>query len=376
MTGTDGAVRVWNISRAAPGEVLTLPGPESAQADVRFTPDGRRLVANSGPEGTVLVWSVETGERLLVLDAHARQEAGSRAVPSLDVSPDGAQIATAGRDGIVRIFDATTGESLQVLRGHRCSGPPENDCGVTGVAFSPDGSQVATTGVDKTVRIFAAKSGRPIRVIEQDASLGLQAAHPLAWSPDGRRLLAIRREGTRVWDARSGELVFTLPPSGGPGHAAAWSPDGTRLVVEGRTGPTVWDAETGEQLGELTTGQGELSLAFTRDGRRLAISAFDTTIRIWDWAAATELLKLPLAEQGRIAFSPDGDLLAHVAWGGTAGSNVRIFALDVDRLLQVARERVTRSLSVEECRRYLQRACTPQVDDAAAERPQVEGAPR
>ena len=53
-------------------------------------------------------------------------------------------------------------------------------------------------------------------------------------------------------------------------------------------------------------------------------------------------------EGGQIAFSPDGSMLATVG-GGIA----RIWALDIDDLLGIARENVTRSLTDEECRQYL-----------------------
>jgi hypothetical protein len=36
---------------------------------------------------------------------------------------------------------------------------------------------------------------------------------------------------------------------------------------------------------------------------------------------------------------------------------VRVWALDPELLLRIARSRVTRSLTEEECRRYLQRPC-------------------
>ena len=43
--------RVWDVSAAGRGEVLTLPGPKSGPVPpaIAFTPDGRRLVASSGP---------------------------------------------------------------------------------------------------------------------------------------------------------------------------------------------------------------------------------------------------------------------------------------------------------------------------------------
>jgi hypothetical protein len=61
-------------------------------------------------------------------------------------------------------------------------------------------------------------------------------------------------------------------------------------------------------------------------------------------------------------FSPDGKLLAGVRQElGTpfvGAPFVRVWTLDRERLLEIARDRVTRLLTGEECRRYLQRSCS------------------
>ena len=99
-------------------------------------------------------------------------------------------------------------------------------------------------------------------------------------------------------------------------------------------------------------------MAFSRDGSRLAITTVDErgyAIRIWDWPAGVETLKL--RDGGfRVAFSPDGRLLAAVRPRQPVPF-VHVWALDPELLLRIARSRVTRSLTEEECRRYLQRSC-------------------
>jgi len=351
-----GEARVWDVSPAGRGEVLTRPGPQTdLHADIAFTPDGRRLVAPSGPEGTVRVWSVDTGEELLVLEQHARADAPVRAVIGVDISSDGSRIATAGADGSARIFDAATGEQLVVLRGRHCV--PGGLCVVNRAVFSPDGSRIATTGWDATVRIFDAATGRQLRVLRGHAPGGF-GTYPVAWSPDGARLLSTAADGTRIWDARTGERLLTLRPSGGPGVSAAWSPDGTQVLTESGGGPVVWDASSGERLRTLETSAASSDMVFSHDGSRLANTTVDErafAIRIWDWPAGVETLKL--RDSGlRVALSPDGRLLAGVRPRQPVPF-VRVWALDPELLLRIARSRVTRSLTDDECRRYLQRPC-------------------
>jgi hypothetical protein len=55
-----------------------------------------------------------------------------------------------------------------------------------------------------------------------------------------------------------------------------------------------------------------------------------------------------------LAFSPDGSKLA-----SHSPTQIRIWALDIDDLLEIAREKVTRSLTDEECRQFLHVAKCP-----------------
>jgi hypothetical protein len=99
-------------------------------------------------------------------------------------------------------------------------------------------------------------------------------------------------------------------------------------------------------------------MEFSRDGSRLANTTVDErffALRLWDWPAGVETLKL--RDSGfRVALSPDGRLVATVRPRPPVPF-VHVWALDPELLLQIARSRVTRSLTDEECRRYLQRPC-------------------
>ena len=124
---------------------------------------------------------------------------------------------------------------------------------------------------------------------------------------------------------------------------------------------TIWEISSGEPQ-ELLRLVGHRSgindVDFSPDGSRLATASFDLTARVWDLADGQELLSLSLHTNflTSVAFSPDGKRLVTTGADGTT----RLYALDLDELVALARQRVTRSLTDDECRRYLHLdACPP-----------------
>jgi WD40 repeat protein len=103
----------------------------------------------------------------------------------------------------------------------------------------------------------------------------------------------------------------------------AFSPDGRRLALasDDRT-VKVWDAVTGQEILNLQGHPDKVaSVAFSPDGRRLASASEDGTVKVWDAATGQETLTL----QGHtgpvtsVAFSPDGRWLAAGGRDGTKG---------------------------------------------------------
>ena len=131
-----------------------------------------------------------------------------------------------------------------------------------------------------------------------------------------------------------------------------FNPDGTRLATGSFDGTAkVWDAFTGNELFTLSSHSGTVfDVNFSRDGQYLATVSVDKTAKVWNALTGKELLTLYTpASLTSVAFSPDGSQLAVGSHDGTA----RIYLLHIEDLIALAKSRLTRSLTLEECQQYL-----------------------
>ena len=235
------------------------------------------------------------------------------------------------------------------LRGH--SGP------VNGVAYSPDGKRLATASYDQTAKVWDAESGKELLTLRGHSGPVLG----VAYSPDGKRLATASEDNTaKVWDAESGRELLTLHGHSGYVSGVAYSPDGKRLATSGDKTAKGWDADSGKELLTLR-GHSDtvVGVAYSPDGKRLATASRDKTAKVWDAETGKELLTLRGHSDAvtSVAYSPDGKRLATGSWDGT----VQVYTLDLSDLLKLARSRVTRDLTPEECKRYFESGKCPPV---------------
>jgi WD40 repeat protein len=114
----------------------------------------------------------------------------------------------------------------------------------------------------------------------------------------------------------------------------------------------MWDAVTGEKLFTTSGHTGiVVRLTFSPDGTRLATASFDSTAKVWDAYTGQELVTLfgNASNVSGVAFNPDGTRLVTSGMDRT----VRFYILPIEEVVNLAKSRMTRSLTTEECQRFL-----------------------
>jgi WD40 repeat protein/serine/threonine protein kinase len=197
--------------------------------------------------------------------------------------------------------------------------------GINTLAFHPDGKQIATGSYDGTVKLWDATSGQPLFTFPGRTTEVIR----VAYSPDGKRVAAANGfdRTVNVWDIANRQVVFRLVGHTADVYGLAFSPDGKRIATASFDKTiVVWDATTGKQLFTLLGHTAEIYvLAYSPDGKRIATASKDGTVRVWDLATRREAFP-SLRHVGPIdgvTFSRDGTLLA------SGGFDLKLWLWDV-----------------------------------------------
>jgi WD40 repeat protein len=283
---------------------------------VAFSPDGKRVASVSGAffgdkpslKGDLVVRDVATGQEIF---AHPDVASGFRGVAFSP--PDGRRIA-AGNAAALVIWDAATGKQEIRLtdRGNR-------DLPLLSLAYSPDGRRIlAGYGRFNEVDVGRATlwdvaTGALIRRIPGHRA----SVHSVAFSPDGRQVALASWGLVELWDLEPtpGQQVHSIPCHGSLAvYGVTFSPDG-RCLASGGLDRTLrlWDRATGQELRAFYGHEGFVrALAFSPDGQWLLSASEDRSLKLWEVASARKIADFHghLSHTTCVAFSRDGQLIA------------------------------------------------------------------
>lgn len=303
--GHDLTARIWDAR--SDQQFIAITGHRSWVTGM-FASRDEAFVASVGRDGGLRFWSPATGRT-------AAPEIGgaSNVWPSVAISKDGTTIALSASDNAVELWDCVSHLRLQRLQGH-------TDC-VDNLVFSADGQYLASASFDRTIRLWDLQTGEArIRVRRNKGELSSKG---LAFSPDSKLLIYGDAATVVKWDLAADQTTDLL------GHtrdvtSAAFSPDGKRLATSSIDHSVrLWDPSTALEL-VTCLGHSDMvhQVVFSPDGGRLASVSEDTTIRVWLSETGEEALTLRGASPLYcITYLADGERLAT----GDAQGGVRIW---------------------------------------------------
>jgi WD40 repeat protein len=249
----------------------------AAVQSLAWSPDGKRLVTGSGVQ--LAFFDTQTGKRLArSIHAHTQM------ITSVAWASQGLTRVVSGADDNHAIVWNTTNYQIEtVYKLHTAA--------VDAVTWSADGQTVASSSQGGFVRIWNATSGVDAHGHYQDTTVPIRA---MAFAPTGSVLAAGADDGiVRIWN--NGLICQNLQ---GQGIDSICQDTPQRVRASNSAVRT---------------------LAWSHDGRFLAVGTNDGTLTIWDTTKPQKpLVKMQLKQTVHsVNWSPDNKFLA-VASGNTA----------------------------------------------------------
>jgi class 3 adenylate cyclase/WD40 repeat protein len=306
----------FSLVDLATGKRTPAAGSHSAQIEnITFTPDGRRIVTG-GDDGAVIVWDATTAAPIETLSGHSGRVVGQA------ISADGKTVYASGLDGAIFQWDLAGSRRFgRLFNLGPSSALSRNAFQKPALAMAPDSSRFATRIGTGRVGIFEVATPRLEQAFNTSSSAEVLS---LAWST--RQRLAIGTEqGVELWDLRGApRFVMSLKlPVTGSVRAVAFSADGSRLAAVtdipqpppsqtdlGQLG--LWDSVSGHLQGSRSLGIDGWSVAFDREGHRIAVGTNDGRVMVDDaHTLRTEQTVRPLGppfSEAAVDFEADGTL--------------------------------------------------------------------
>jgi len=322
--GADNSIRIWNAETGGLVKRYAAGADDATIAhSVQLSRDGHSVliesVAGSG-ELRLELRDVRTGVVLRKFDS--QHIAGLKPI----LSPDSRLVLAAGPKEL-RLWDAGTGK---LLRRFADSGHVTRT-----VAYSPDGAEIASGGDDGAIRIWSTASGRLLRTLK--APDGPQPANNsdgdkvwgLAFTRNGKRIVAATQRSLSIRDAQSGEVVRTFGDVSRAYYGAAFSPDDQQVVsLSGDNVVRAWNVGSGELAATFGGAESNIAAKLIQYGDSL-IAADGRRATVWNLQSGRARampagIQWPLARSsvGRLIVSggPDGKLTLR---DDTSGAVVR-----------------------------------------------------
>ncbi|KIK41601.1 hypothetical protein CY34DRAFT_199218 [Suillus luteus UH-Slu-Lm8-n1] len=292
-------------------------------------PGGQHIITCSY-NGSPKLWDLESSTQI---GDDWRDEGTNVGLKTIALSPKGDMIAGGSIDGTVRLWSIETGKVVRRWTGHTEA--------VKSLCWSPDGERVVSGpgAIDKTIKVWNVRSATPVL----DLKTG-QSVHAVSYSPKATKI-ATAGSNIQIWDIKTGKLLWTIVCSSAstlddkailkfknmevacdlgltsdtPKYidvacSLAWTSDEEKLIAGDMRGSIrIFDTATWRQIALLDGHRGPVhAITLSRNDRLLVSASGDQKARLWN--LDTNFLVGPALQHEHFvtsaAFSADGTLLS------------------------------------------------------------------
>jgi len=381
----NGTTFVWDLATKVPLTVLN--GNADAVKTAQFSSDGSQVVT-AGADGTIRVWYAQprelrteftgpAGSGLLygadyvggrIVDLQQNHQAYTftpGGAPLANVTPpgmeadaaawdrSGSKIVVAGANGTVEVLEASGATYTPV----HLAAPINLGQGTGGVAMTPDGSRIGiVTNDGYTVEVRDAVTGTVRQTLAPE-----NAIEAIDMSQDGKVVGADYHGQVEMWTGKAAKPRMLGTP-GADLVYVAFSRSGSEFVTVSTSGVvTVWDANAARAIQSIKNAcPAPSTAAFNPSGSMIVVGCGDGTVRVFDVATGQSLVVLQATTAGSVTFadfSPDGNSIIATVNAVNIGFiqiwNAELATTSLQKLEQIARQRVTQQLTPEQRQEYM-----------------------
>jgi ribosome assembly protein 4 len=335
----DTTVRLWDVNTETP--TFTLQGHSNWVLSLAWSPDGK-YVASGSMDKTIRVWNPKTGKRVCKpIRGHSKWITSLAWEPLHSRKPGTPpRLASASKDGTIKIWDVVRGTRLMSLAGHTNA--------VTCIVWGGEGF-IYSASQDRTIRMWSTESGKTVRVLQGHGhwvnSLSLSTTHALRTGAfdrhggapaDEKQAIEIATEKYKkhlavterellvsgsddftlfLWDpVATKKPVARLTGHQQPVNFVQFSPDGRYIASASFDGSVrVWNGKTGKFIRTYRSHvQAVYQVCWAGDSRSFVSSSKDSTLKVWNLKSNKTISDLPghADEVYAVDWSPDGQRVA------------------------------------------------------------------